>query len=79
MTEEVVIVSWEVRRPRSSTEVDVEFVRDMGDGAVCRALARRLELRGGMDGAVEMGEGMKGWMTGMSGIGQVGGGVGAES
>jgi hypothetical protein len=57
----------------------VEFVRDMGEGAVCRALARRLELRGGMAGAVEMGEGTKGWMTGISGIGQVGGGVGAES
>jgi len=61
-------------------DAEVEFVRDMGDGAVCRALARRLELRGGMVGAaVEMGEGMKGWMTGISGMGQVGGGVGAES
>jgi hypothetical protein len=36
VTEEVVIVSWEVQRPRSSTEVDVEFVRDTGEGAVCR-------------------------------------------
>jgi len=79
VTEEVVIVSCEVRRPRSSTEVEVEFVRDMGEGTVCRALASRLELRGGMVGAVEMGEGTKGWMTGISGMGQVGGGVGAES
>lgn len=61
-------------------EAEVEFVRDTGEGAVCRALARRLELRGGMIGAaVETEEGMKGWMTGISGMGQVGGGVGAES
>jgi len=52
-----------------------EFFRDPSVERVCRALARRLEMRGGMTGAtlrtVEAG-------TGISGIGHVGGGVGAE-
>jgi hypothetical protein len=53
----------------------VEFVRDMGVRHVCRTLARRLDLRGGITGAtLPVGEAD----TGISGIGQVGGGVGAE-
>lgn len=50
-------------------------MRDMGDGHVCRALARRLELRGGIIGATLAGCGLE---AGISGIGHVGGGVGAE-
>ena len=47
----------------------------MGVGRVCRALARRLERRGGMTGATLPGVEAD---TGISGIGHVGGGVGAE-
>jgi len=48
----------------------------IGVGHVCRAEARRLELLGGMMGAFE---GKSGVFTGISGTGQVGGGVGAAS
>ena len=47
----------------------------MGVGQVFRALARRLELRGGMVGATLPTDVAN---TGSSGMGQFGGGVGAE-
>ena len=47
---------------------------EVGVGHACRAEARRLELRGGMMGALK---GMGEAFTGISGTGQVGGGVGA--